>query len=111
MNAWALLFIAILAEITATTALKATQGFTVLAPSLLVLVGYGVAFFLMAQVVLQIPVGIAYAIWSGLGTALVAVLGSFIYHDALSREAILEIALIIAGVLILNLSNTRPVEQ
>ena len=111
MNPWILLLIAILAEITATTALKATQGFTVLAPSLLVVTGYGLAFFLMAQVVLQIPVGIAYAIWSGLGTALVAVLGYFIYHDALSREAILGIGLIVAGVLLINLSGNRPVEQ
>jgi small multidrug resistance pump len=103
MKTFLLLFLAILAEVVATSALKASEGFSRLVPSLLVLVGYGVAFTCLSLTLKTLPLGVAYAIWSGVGTALVAVIGWLYYKQQLDPAAILGITLIILGAVVLNL--------
>lgn len=103
MNPWLLLTGAIVCEVVATSALKASDGFTRLAPSLLVASGYGLAFWLLALTLRSIPVGVAYAIWSGLGTVLIALAGWWLYGQRLDAAAVAGMALIVAGVLVLNL--------
>jgi small multidrug resistance pump len=103
MNAWLTLGVAILAEVIATSALKASDGFSHLLPSIVVIAGYGVAFFCLSLTLRQMPLGIAYAVWSGAGTALIALIGVAVYKQKLDLPAMLGIALIVAGVLVLNL--------
>lgn len=103
MKTWLLLLAAIAAEVTATTALKASQGFTRLLPSLVVVAGYGLAFWLLALTLRVLPVGVAYAIWSGLGTALIVLIAWLIYGQTMDAWGLLGLALIVAGVLVLNL--------
>lgn len=103
---WLYLAIAIMSEVVATSALKAAEGFTRLWPSLLVVVGYASAFYFLSLTLRTIPLGIAYAIWSGVGVALVSVVGWLIYHQSLSIGAFVGIALIVTGVVVLNLSST-----
>jgi small multidrug resistance pump len=98
---WLFLAIAIVAEVIATSALKASEGFSKLAPSALVVVGYGVAFYMLSRVLSAIPVGIAYAIWSGAGIVLVSLVGLFFYKQRLDFPAMLGIGLIIAGVVVM----------
>lgn len=100
--AYLYLSIAILAEVAATSALKASAEFTRLIPSLIVVTGYFVAFYFMALVLRTIPVGITYAIWSGLGILLVAVAGAFLYKQIPDTPAVIGMALIIAGVVVIN---------
>ena len=103
------LLVSIVAEVVATTALKATDGFTRLAPSLVVVAGYGVAFVFLSLTLRTIPVGVAYAIWSGLGIVLVSLLAWRIHGQALDAPAIVGMALILAGVLVMNLfSRAAP---
>lgn len=97
------LTIAIVAEVIATSSLKASAEFTRLVPSLLVLLGYSTAFYCMTLALRSIPLGITYAIWSGLGIVLVTILGIVLYDEKLDLPAALGIGLIIAGVLIINL--------
>lgn len=94
---------AICSEVFATSSLKASEGFTRLLPSLAVIVGYGAAFYCLSQTLRTIPVGVAYAIWSGLGTVLIALVGVVLYRQVLDRAALLGMTLIIAGVLVMNL--------
>lgn len=103
MKNFLLLFFAILAEVVATSALKASEGFTRLTPSILVVTGYGVAFTCLSLTLKTLPLGVAYAIWSGVGTALVALIGWLHYKQQLDGPAILGITLIIAGAAVLNL--------
>jgi small multidrug resistance pump len=103
MKTFLLLFFAILAEVVATSALKASEGFTRLAPSILVVLGYGAAFTCLSLTLKTLPLGVAYAIWSGVGTALVALIGWLFYKQQLDGPAILGITLIIAGAAVLNL--------
>jgi small multidrug resistance pump len=103
MKNFLLLFFAILAEVVATSALKASEGFTRLTPSILVVAGYGVAFTCLSLTLKTLPLGVAYAIWSGVGTALVALIGWLYYKQQLDGPAILGITLIIAGAAVLNL--------
>ena len=98
---WLYLSIAIIAEVVATTALKASEGFTRLIPSIIVVAGYSLAFFMLAQTLRSIPVGVAYAIWSGVGIVLVSIVGFFLFKQRLDAPALLGIALIIAGVLVM----------
>lgn len=102
MNPYLVLALTIIAEVIATSSLKASAGFTKLWPSVIVILGYGSAFYGLSLVLKTIPVGIAYAIWSGAGTALVALVGWAIYRQALDAAAVLGIGLIIAGVVVLN---------
>ncbi|WP_206022730.1 DMT family transporter [Billgrantia bachuensis] len=103
MMAFVYLALAIVAEVVATSALKATDGFTRLVPSLVVVVGYTIAFFMLSLVLRTIPVGIAYAIWAGLGIVLVALVGVVVYGQRPDLPAVLGIGLIIAGVVVIQL--------
>ncbi|HKT26988.1 multidrug efflux SMR transporter [Dyella sp.] len=103
MNAWAYLALAIVAEVIGTSALKAANGFSQLVPSLVVIAGYGTAFYCLGLALRSVPLGIAYAIWSGAGTALIALIGIVLYKQKLDPAAMLGIGLIVAGVLVLNL--------
>lgn len=96
------LTIAIIAEVAATSALKASEEFTRLVPSLIVVIGYGVAFYFMTLVLRVIPVGITYAIWSGLGIVLVTVVGIFLYRQIPDVPALIGMGLIVAGVVVIN---------
>ncbi len=100
--AWIYLSIAIVAEVIATTALKFTEGFSRPLPSAIVVIGYGLAFFLLSKIVLTIPVAITYAIWSGAGIALIGLVGWLWLGQKLDFAAMLGIALIILGVIVIN---------
>ncbi|ATG35607.1 multidrug transporter EmrE [Phaeobacter piscinae] len=101
------LVLAVAAETIGTTALQASQQFTRLGPSLLVVVGYGFAFYLMALTLRHMPVGIVYAIWSGLGIFLIAIIGWVVFGQRLDLPAVLGLLLILAGILVIHLfSNT-----
>jgi small multidrug resistance pump len=109
MKQWMFLFIAIVSEVIATSALKATADFTKLWPSIIVVVGYASAFYFLSLTLRTIPVGIAYAIWSGLGVALIALVAWVLYGQTLDVPAFVGIALIVAGVVVLNVySKTVP---
>lgn len=97
-----LLSIAIIAEVVATSALKSVEGFTRIGPSAIVIVGYSVAFYFLSLTLKSIPVGIAYAIWSGMGITLVSIIGYYFYDQKLDLPAILGLALILIGVLVIN---------
>ena len=101
--AYLYLSIAIIAEVIGTTALKASAEFTKLWPSLLVVTGYGTAFYFMALVLRTIPVGITYAIWSGVGIVLITLVGALMFGQIPDLPAIIGMALIIAGVVVINL--------
>ncbi|HGJ5870622.1 MAG TPA: DMT family transporter [Arsenophonus nasoniae] len=109
MNGLAYLLISIVVEVIATTSLKASDGFTRLLPSIIVVVGYSISFFGLSQVVKMMPLGIAYAIWSGLGIVLVSVAALFLYQQKLDWPAILGILLIISGVLVINLVSKTSI--
>ena len=100
-TAW--LLIAILAEVIATSFLKATDGFTRLIPSIVVAIGYGASFYCLSLALRTLPVGIAYAIWSGVGIVLVTTIAWIVYGQKLDWAALAGMALIVAGVVILNL--------
>ncbi|EHM02051.1 multidrug efflux protein [Acetobacteraceae bacterium AT-5844] len=89
-------------EVIATSALQASQQFTRLVPSILVVVGYGGAFFFLSLALREIPVGIAYAVWSGLGIVLISAVGWVLYGQKLDLPAMVGIGFIMAGVLIVN---------
>ncbi len=102
MQHWLILGIAIVSEVIATSALKAAEGFTRPLPSAIVVVGYGIAFYCLSVVLRTLPVGVAYAIWSGVGVALIALVGWLLYDQALDLPAVLGLTLIVAGVVVLN---------
>ncbi len=102
MHPFLLLLLAIASEIAGTSALKASEGFSRLGPSVLVVAGYGLAFYFLSQTLRAIPVSTAYAIWSGLGTAGMAVLGVLVWREALDLPRVIGLMLIIAGVVVLN---------
>ncbi len=97
-----MLGLAIVAEVIGTTALKASEGFTRLAPSLIVVVGYAVAFYCLSLVLKSIPVGVTYAIWSGLGIVLITVVAFMVYGQRIDLAGLIGMGLIIAGVVVLN---------
>ncbi len=96
------LAIAIIAEVAATSALKASEEFTRLVPSTIVVIGYGIAFYFMTLVLREIPIGITYAVWSGLGIVLVAVVGFLLYKQTPDIPAIIGMGLIISGVIVIH---------
>lgn len=100
---WFLLSCAIFLEVIATLALKLSQGFTKLIPSIIVVIGYGGAFFFLSLALKYITVGIAYALWAGLGTVFIALIGFLFFKQTLDFFALLGLAFILAGVLIINL--------
>lgn len=100
---WLYLAVAIVAEVIATSMLKASDGFSRLWPSLIVVMGYGVAFYCLSLTLRTIPVGIAYAVWSGAGIVLVSLVAWLGFGQKLDAPAVAGIALIVAGVMVLNL--------
>ncbi len=99
---WLYLAIAIAAEIVATTALKASEGFTRLYPTLITITGYLLAFYCLALTLRVIPVGIAYAVWSGAGIVAISLIGYLIFKQTLDTAALIGIGMIVAGVVVLN---------
>ncbi|ERI16343.1 MULTISPECIES: DMT family transporter [Brucella] len=106
MPVYAILAIAIVSEVIGTLSLKASEGFTRLGPSMIVIVAYGLAFYFLSLTLKSIPVGIAYAIWSGIGVTLVALIGWLLFGQKLDLAAVLGMGLIIAGVIVLNLFSS-----
>ncbi len=102
MKHWLFLFVAIVSETIATSALKSSEGFSRLWPSLLVVAGYATAFYFLALTLRVVPVGVAYAIWSGVGIVLIALAGWFIHGQRLDAPALVGMGLIVAGVVVMN---------
>lgn len=100
--AYLYLAIAIVAEVAATTALKASAGFSKLVPSLIVIIGFGTALYFMALVLRTIPIGITYAIWSGLGIVLITLVGFIMYKETPDIPAMIGMGLIVLGVVVIN---------
>lgn len=103
MNTWVILIIAVFGEVVATTSLKLSEGFTKLVPSVVVVIGYAIAFYCLSLTLKSIPLGIAYAVWSGLGIVTVSILGWLLFGQKLDFWAILGMLLIVSGVVVLNL--------
>lgn len=105
-NPYLLLGLAIVLEVIATSCLRPSQGFTRLLPSLVVALGYGGAFYLMSRALQSLPLGYSYAVWSGVGTALTAIIGWTVFHDQFQPLSLVGIALIIGGVVVLNMAGS-----
>ncbi len=103
MKHWIFLYIAIVSEVVGTSALRASEGFTRLWPSIVVVVGYALSFYFLSLTLKTIPIGVAYAIWSGIGIALIVLIAWIIYGQALDLPGVIGVALIVTGVIILNL--------
>jgi small multidrug resistance pump len=100
---WFYLAFAIVSEVIGTAALKAADGFSRTGPTLIVVVGYGISFYCLSIVLRSLPVGVAYAIWSGVGITLITLAGWLLYGQTPDAPAIVGMALIVAGVVVLNL--------
>ncbi|MEM7321040.1 MAG: multidrug efflux SMR transporter [Pseudomonadota bacterium] len=101
-----ILFLAVAAETVGTTALQASQQFTRLTPSIIVVIAYALSFYLLSIALKSMPVGIVYAIWSGLGIVLIAIIGLVVFGQRLDWPAILGLAMIIAGILVIHLFSS-----
>jgi small multidrug resistance pump len=99
---WVILYVAVVFEVAATTALKASEGFTRLVPTLIVVVGYGVSFYLLTQTLNKIPLAVVYAVWSALGIALISIVGAIRYGESLDAPAVIGLVMIVGGVLVIN---------
>jgi small multidrug resistance pump len=99
---WLILFVAIASEVVATSALKSSEGFSRLRPSVTVVIGYGIAFYCLALTLRVIPMGVVYAIWSGTGIVLITLVGWFLFEQKLDLPALLGIGLIASGVFVMN---------
>ena len=110
MNDWFYLILAILSEVIATASLKSTEGFTKPIPSIIVLVGYCAAFYFLSLTLDTISIGVAYAIWSGVGVATITLVSFFLYDQKIDLAGIFGIGLIIAGVIVLRLFSESAVE-
>ncbi|MDP1394252.1 multidrug efflux SMR transporter [Lysinibacillus capsici] len=102
MKGYLFLTLSIISEVFATTMLKFSDGFTVLVPSLAVAIGYGISFYSLSLCLKTMPLSLAYAIWSGVGTALTVLVGIVIWHDIFTVYSAIGIVLIIGGVILLN---------
>lgn len=109
MKPWLYLGVAIIAEVTGTLALKASNGFSKLLPSVVVVLGYGTAFYLLSLAFHTIPVGIAYAVWSGIGVTLITVAAWIVFGQRLDVPALVGIGLIVAGVVVLNVFSKATI--
>jgi small multidrug resistance pump len=103
------LALAIVAEVTATSALKASEAFSRLGPSIVVVTGYAISFYLLSLTLRDIAIGVVYAIWSGVGIALISLVGIFWFKQTLDATAVAGIVLIVAGVVVLNLSSSASI--
>ena len=102
MQQWLFLSIAIVSEVIATSALKASEGFSRLWPSLIVLAGYATAFYFLSLTLKALPIGVVYALWSGVGIALIALIGWLVFGQSLDAAAVVGLLLIVAGVVVIN---------
>ncbi len=102
MKTFGILFLAILSEVIATTALKFSEGFTKLIPSLVVVAGYGLSFYLLSVTLKVMPLGVAYAIWSGVGLILTVIAGMILFRESLDWARVTGVLLIIAGIIFVN---------
>jgi small multidrug resistance pump len=102
MQKWIFLFVAIVSEVIVTSALKSSAGFTRLWSSVIVITGYASAFYFLSLTLNNLPIGIAYAIWSGVGVALIALISWLYFHQPLDFAAIVGLLLIVAGVIVIN---------
>jgi multidrug transporter EmrE-like cation transporter len=109
MNAHFALAIAIIAEVIATSSLKASNGFTVLWPSIVVIIGYAVAFYFLSLTLKTMPIGVAYALWSGIGIALITAAGFILYQQKIDIAGIIGLMLIVSGVVVLNVFSKSAV--
>lgn len=96
-------FFAVVSEVAATTALKFSEGFTKLTPSMVVIAGYGLSFYLLSLSLKVIPIGTAYALWSGIGIVLTVIVGAVLWREQMDWARGIGITLIISGILIINL--------
>lgn len=106
---WVYLLLAIVSEVVATSALKSSESFSRLWPSVLTVVGYGVAFYLLSLTLRKMPVGIAYAIWSGVGIVLVSLAAVVLFGQKLDLPALIGMGLIVAGVIVINVCSKSVV--
>ena len=106
---WVYLLLAIVSEVVATSALKSSESFSRLWPSVLTVVGYGVAFYLLSLTLRELPVGIAYAIWSGVGIVLVSLAAVVLFGQKLDLPALSGMGLIVAGVIVINVCSKSVV--
>ncbi|WP_316675241.1 multidrug efflux SMR transporter [uncultured Tolumonas sp.] len=106
MQNWIILLIAISSEVTATTSLKLSDGFSKLGPSLLVIVGYTISFYCLSLTLKTIPVGVVYAVWSGMGMSLITLVGWHFFGEKLNIPTLFGIGLIFAGVLIMSIFSS-----
>jgi len=102
MKIFGILFLAILSEVIATTSLKLSEGFTKLIPSMVVVIGYGLSFYLLSITLKVLPLGVAYAIWSGVGLILTVIAGMIIFRETLDWARVSGILLIIIGIILVN---------
>ena len=109
MTPWVFLFLAILCEVAATSALKSSQGFTRLFPSVVVIAGYSASFYFLALTLRAIPIGIAYAVWSGLGIVCITAIAWLYHGQKLDMWGFIGLGLIECGILVLNLLAKVPV--
>lgn len=107
MKSFLFLLIAIASEVVGTASLKASQGFSRLWPSLIVVIGYGTAFYFFSLSLKHIPLGVAYAIWSGLGTVGTVIIGYFVWRETLDLYRAIGIVLILIGTVILNVTSNE----
>tara|TARA_B100000683_G_C12064513_1_gene380113 strand:+ start:121 stop:456 length:336 start_codon:yes stop_codon:yes gene_type:complete len=110
MRTWIYLGLAIVSEVTATASLKASEGFTKLVPSVVVFVGYMAAFYFLSLTLEDIPIGVAYAIWSGVGVAAITLISVFYMDQKIDLAGVVGIGLIVAGVIVLRLFSESTVE-
>ena len=110
MRTWAYLGLAIASEVMATASLKSTEGFTKVVPSVMVLIGYSAAFYFLSLTLEDIPIGVAYAVWSGIGVAAITLLSVFFMDQKIDLAGVIGIALIVIGVVVLRLFSESAVE-
>ena len=110
MAKWSFLAMAIFSEVVATSSLKSTEGFTNLIPSVIVLVGYSAAFYFLSLTLNEIPVGIAYAIWSGVGIVGIAIVAMIFHEQNLDAGAMIGMGLIILGIIVMRTYSTMMLE-
>lgn len=103
MKSWILLFFAVVCEVVGTSAIKQSEGFTKFWPSLVVVVGFALAFYLLTFSLKVLPVGVVYAVWSGMGIVLISVIGHWFFNERLDAPAFIGISFILAGVLIMQI--------
>tara|TARA_B100000683_G_scaffold41800_1_gene37184 strand:+ start:15159 stop:15494 length:336 start_codon:yes stop_codon:yes gene_type:complete len=110
MNNWVYLGLAIFSEVVATASLKSTEGFTRLVPSIVVLVGYSAAFYFLSLTLDTIPIGVAYAVWSGVGVATITLVSFVLYDQKIDAAGLIGIGLIVTGVVVLRLFSEASVD-